>query len=376
MAAAAASVSAVVGLRGPAKRAAFGDVTNTSKATINGQDGKLIKLQSISAMPNANLVNKENAPYSRGTKDSFSRPAYRPNAAFSSKHNLPTVSDVNRKSANGFVPEFAAVPSAALAMKTYPSGATRPKTANTADRGAAVQTLVAPSNGTLLQPRHHKSQPQLKQQQQPMLRRTQSKQFDRTNHASEKACRNSSAAGFEAITIGMPSRIPEEAIYAGLPYSVAEHEPLPHVNHANAYVELSTKLHHISGETQRLHDPPKDNLSLALSEVEEYWDEDEDEDEDDDYDDQDQAYTTAHSFRSQNFTTGGVTTVLAPRINQKVQRELEEARIDVEQNRSLDDIEEEMWDVSMVAEYGEEIFEYLRELEVSTHTSFWPLSSC
>jgi hypothetical protein len=160
----------------------------------------------------------------------------------------------------------------------------------------------------------------------------------------------------------MPSRIVEEQVCADLSCAVAEHKPVGEVIHVtDEYVELPlAKLSHIAEEPQHVPLPPEEVHTLALSEAEEYWDDEEDED----YDDQDQAYTTAHSFRSQNLTTGGVTTLLAPRVTNKVQRELEEAKLEVQQTRSLDDIEEEMWDVSMVAEYGEEIFEYMRELEV------------
>ncbi|UZP44401.1 hypothetical protein NXS19_012213 [Fusarium pseudograminearum] len=99
----------------------------------------------------------------------------------------------------------------------------------------------------------------------------------------------------------------------------------------------------------------------AMSEPEECWEEDEDED----YDDQDQAYTTAHSVRSRDMTAGGATEIdPLPRVTARVQRELEDAREEVERTRTTDEIEEEMWDVSMVAEYGDEIFEYMRELEI------------
>lgn len=99
--------------------------------------------------------------------------------------------------------------------------------------------------------------------------------------------------------------------------------------------------------------------SLATLEQEEYWDEEEDEE----YYDAD-GYTTARSLRSRgDNTTGGVTLVLAPRITAKTQRELEAARIFVEANRSSEDVEDEQWDTSMVAEYGDEIFEYMHSLE-------------
>lgn len=92
---------------------------------------------------------------------------------------------------------------------------------------------------------------------------------------------------------------------------------------------------------------------------EEYWDEDEDEE----YFDAD-GYTTARSLRSRgDNTTGGVTLVLAPRVTAKTQRELEAAKMFVDSHKSVEDIEDEQWDTSMVAEYGDEIFEYMRQLE-------------
>ncbi|KAF2269899.1 hypothetical protein CC78DRAFT_539814 [Lojkania enalia] len=107
------------------------------------------------------------------------------------------------------------------------------------------------------------------------------------------------------------------------------------------------------------------NEELAKSEAlnaldtEEYWDEDEE----DEYFDAD-GYTTARSLRSRgDNTTGGVTLVLAPRITMKSQRELETAKQWVEANKSAEDIEDEQWDTSMVAEYGDEIFEYMHSLE-------------
>lgn len=98
---------------------------------------------------------------------------------------------------------------------------------------------------------------------------------------------------------------------------------------------------------------------LTRLDLEEYWDEEEEEE----YFDAD-GYTTARSLRSRGDTTGGVTLVLAPRITAKSQRELEAAKLYVETHKSAEDIEDEQWDTSMVAEYGEEIFEYMRDLEV------------
>lgn len=121
---------------------------------------------------------------------------------------------------------------------------------------------------------------------------------------------------------------------------------------------------------------PRDSIDLAHacsdqgpahSEPEEYWD-----DEDDD-NDEDDGYATARSYRSRgDNTTGGATTVLFPKYNQKVKRELATAKQIVEATRTKEDIEDEYWDTSMVAEYSDEIFEYMRELEVTTTTPSFP----
>ncbi|KAI0444578.1 hypothetical protein F4803DRAFT_511191 [Xylaria telfairii] len=90
-----------------------------------------------------------------------------------------------------------------------------------------------------------------------------------------------------------------------------------------------------------------------------------DSDEEDQYDDP--GYTTAHSYapRGDN-TTGGVTTVMfPPRITNKGQAELEAARHIVESGRTAEEIQEDAWDVSMVAEYGDDIFRYMKEQEMA-----------
>ena len=73
-------------------------------------------------------------------------------------------------------------------------------------------------------------------------------------------------------------------------------------------------------------------------------------------------YTTARSFGMHN-STGDFTTVLAPKYTDRVKAELLAAKQYVEATRPAEDIEDEQWDTSMVAEYGDEIFEYMRSLE-------------
>jgi hypothetical protein len=103
------------------------------------------------------------------------------------------------------------------------------------------------------------------------------------------------------------------------------------------------------------------------AEPEEYWEEEEEEDEN--Y--EEEGYVTARSFRSRGEnTTGGATTILFPQLNQKIKREIEAAKQLVEAERTPEEIEDECFDTSMVAEYGDEIFDYMRDLEVS----YWSLA--
>ncbi|OGM41546.1 G2/mitotic-specific cyclin [Aspergillus bombycis] len=97
----------------------------------------------------------------------------------------------------------------------------------------------------------------------------------------------------------------------------------------------------------------------AHSEPEESWDDEDDENEEED------EYITARSYRSRGEnTTGATTTLLFPKYTQQVRRELELAKQIVEATRTVEDIEDEYWDTSMVAEYSEDIFEYMREQEI------------
>lgn len=71
-------------------------------------------------------------------------------------------------------------------------------------------------------------------------------------------------------------------------------------------------------------------------------------------------YTT----KSRGYTTSSTTILLAPKMTAKAERELVAAQqyvLECVETTELE--EEEAWDTSMVAEYGEEIFGYMRKLE-------------
>ncbi|MCJ1396816.1 hypothetical protein MMC11_000006 [Xylographa trunciseda] len=108
------------------------------------------------------------------------------------------------------------------------------------------------------------------------------------------------------------------------------------------------------------HEMARPQLLPPVSEPEEYWDEDE-------YEEtyEEEGYVTARSFKSRgDNTTGGATTILFPKVTNKVKKELAVAKELVESSRTADEIEDEAWDMSMVAEYGDEIFQYMKELEI------------
>lgn len=104
--------------------------------------------------------------------------------------------------------------------------------------------------------------------------------------------------------------------------------------------------------------PPQRSTTL---EPEEYWDDGED----DEIYDEDEGFVTARSYKSRgDNTTGGATTILFPKLNQKIKKELATAKVLTEERKTYQELEDEAFDTSMVAEYGEEIFSYMKELEV------------
>lgn len=113
---------------------------------------------------------------------------------------------------------------------------------------------------------------------------------------------------------------------------------------------------------QREPEPAQKHRLTSVSEPEEYWDEEEEEEEEETYDEE--GYVTARSYKSRGeSTTNGPTTLVVPIANQKVKRELAAAKLLIE-SKKRDELDDETWDTTMVAEYGDEIFQYMKELEV------------
>lgn len=151
-----------------------------------------------------------------------------------------------------------------------------------------------------------------------------------------------------------------EVVHAlpALPSRTSSSETIPSAE--PVYQPTDEEIYQLALETQLPPlDPALANVNSAGRDYPEYFDED-----DEEYYDA-EGYTTARSIRSRgDNTTGALTTFLEPRITQRVMKELEQARDFVLANRTEEDIEDEAWDTSMVAEYGDDIFEYMHTLEV------------
>ena len=101
-----------------------------------------------------------------------------------------------------------------------------------------------------------------------------------------------------------------------------------------------------------------------VTEPEEYWDEPS---EPENFDDE--GFVTARSNKSATTkgdgnTTGNATMILVPKMNAKIRKELDAAARVIESMKTIEDIEDEAWDTTMVAEYGDEIFQHMKYLEV------------
>jgi G2/mitotic-specific cyclin 3/4 len=335
------------GLKMAAKRTAFGDVSNTAKIIGAAHDD----LDTVGKNNGYDVVEKPSGPQEKSA--AFLRPAQRPLAGlkgFLGNNSLLNTTATPSVVAKASLAEAQQplVKSRTLSKRTttiYKDSAaldSNPSFQPAAQPASNANTSVAPVHQSL-GPRQHKSQPQLKVDQVP-LRRTQSKVIE----TSVEVCQEELAI-IQSNHQDVPEKLSNQA------------EELKQKATEDIHRE-NQKAEELSVQIRQELDKQDRQLPAAplVSEPEEYWEEEEEEEL---YDEQ--GYTTAHSYRSRgDNTTGGATTVLYPKVTNKVKKELAMAKDIVENSRTAEEIEDEAWDTSMVAEYGDEIFLYMRELEV------------
>jgi G2/mitotic-specific cyclin 3/4 len=343
-----ANMLAVGGLKAAAKRTAFGDVSNTAKTLSNVHDDSVIAGKHV-----YQEIVKPVAPQEKSS--AFLRPAQRPlNSGARGPSNINSsssdpISALPRALAEPRQQEPAVKRTLSKKntsiYKDVDSENVQPSQIDANQSTRPGSAPVAPVHQTL-GPRQHKSQPQfdpIPKQEQPSLRRAQSKLI--TNNFPEPS----------------QNSIPSDPVYEDAP-------EVQITTSDEAYDSYLRMMDQERAEKEKAEQAAKDALERQLrqlpapplvSEPEEYW-----EDEEEIYDEQ--GYTTAHSYRSRgDNTTGGATTVLYPKVTNKIKNEIAAAKAFVESSRTIEEIEDELWDTSMVAEYGDEIFAYMRELEVS-----------
>jgi G2/mitotic-specific cyclin 3/4 len=333
------------GLKMAAKRTAFGDVSNTAKNISAAHDD----LETVGKNNGYDIVEKPSVPQENAA---FLRPAQRPLAGL--KGFLGNNSVVNTTAATSLATKASLVEAQqplakprTLSKRTttiYKDSAVLDSNQSsqlTALPASNINAQVAPVHQSL-GPREHKSQPQLKADEAP-LRRTQSKVIETSVEVSQEE-----PGPIESNHQDGPEKLANQT-------EERKQKTAEDICHENQEAELAIQIRkELDRQDRQLPPPP------LVSEPEEYWEEEEEEEL---YDEQ--GYTTAHSYRSRgDNTTGGATTVLFPKVTNKVKKELAIAKDIVENSRTAEEIEDEAWDTSMVAEYGDEIFQYMRELEV------------
>ncbi|KAJ5123297.1 hypothetical protein N7448_009394 [Penicillium atrosanguineum] len=115
-------------------------------------------------------------------------------------------------------------------------------------------------------------------------------------------------------------------------------------------------------DTEESKEDLKDEVKIDLKNVAEVTPEPEVEVEE--WEDAEEDHAPAFHSRTEN-TTGGSTTIIYPKITAITKREMLRAKEMVESARTEEDILEDFYDSSMVAEYSSEIFLHLRTKEIS-----------
>jgi G2/mitotic-specific cyclin 3/4 len=351
------------GLKVAAKRTAFGDVGNTNRMASSKDD---------SALPgktNFSDLNKSAKPLQERKSAALLRPAQRPLSLPGLKGPIGSQASAAMQSINEN-----GETSQPQQKKTVIKRKTTVFKDEVSIAPVAVDTAAPPQEGSSafalapvhqnLPPRHHKSQPHLKDEK-PVLRKTKSR-FIKEQPVDEKQvnlltlssdapdARSDGVELSERAPIALPPpEIAAPSAFVSQPKEAVSSPPAENKDIQQLILEQDRILAATAAEYVESTAPK------PVSEPEECW---EDEDNDIIYDDE--GYTTARSYRSRDNTTGGPTIVLFPKVTAKTRREIAGAKQWVESIRTEDDAEDEYWDITMVSEYSEEIFAYMKELEV------------
>lgn len=362
------------------KRTAFGDVSNIANVLRPSKDDSAIGGKGDSTLQEKPLQ----AQYDRKTA-SFLRPAQRPLCVSGLKGflNVTTTNQQPIKQPLSEIQQLAQpTVSAANIRKVVTKGstavfkdpaATQPQQPSVDLQKPLAPTAPLPPVHRELQARPPLAQSQDVQQPPPELARKRSEHI-----ATREPQEITAAPSVDQASSDEPAVLRSDGIYIDDQGQVRLYEytdtiehvdivqPVDAASHVTAAAQEKTILkdldHLLDAQLARSQPEPLAKSTVAtVAEPEEYWDEEGEEN----YDEE--GYVTARSFRSRGEnTTGGATTVLFPKVNLKAKKEIAAARELIEGSKTAEELEDEAWDTTMVAEYSEEIFQYMKDLEVNT----------
>ena len=376
------TASHVGGLKGAAKRTAFGDLSNTSNVLRPSKDDSAIGAK-------VDYRYKENLPPIQEKKQTtFQKPAQRPVSISGLKSLLNNVtSNANQpivKLPLLEIQQQLAQPAVVQASNVRKitgkkSTAVFKDTASAQPSQSEVTEKPLPSVAPIA-PVHRELPPRPTTQAANHASDSQhhSRQIS-TTYSNALEIREAEPVASSILTTSeAPPISPSDGIYIDgrgevQIYShkeIAEYQdgPIEPVDTATAFPSAGqyasrlplTDRAAISQSANAYVEPMRKQKMAPVSEPEEYW---EDEEGAENYE---EGYVTARSFKSRgDNTTGGATTVLFPKETQKAKKEIALAKELIEGLKTAEELEDEAWDTTMVAEYGEEIFQYMKDLEVS-----------
>jgi len=322
------------------KRTAFADVSNVVRPLqVAARDDSVLNVKSTNAL---NIKPQEN------TKNTtFAKPAQRPLSVAGIKGFLNNLTSSNTSAArlNATDNQENALPPANTSKSITKRNTTVFRETEPAQQRPSIANILGRSQSTLGQvEQQHINVPA--SVYDPRLEVANHVQLPNYHDARSDGARLYDSNVLPEIPTDLPSFLDPLEVYEDAASHLPPHQELAHtVSH-----------HSAPGEPDR--------HMLPVSELEGYWEEE-------GYEDQyeEEGYTTARSLRTRSdFTTGAPTVALEPVITARSEQELFDAHAIVSELRGGSEAEDdESWDTSMVAEYGEEIFDYMRKLEVRAH---------
>ena len=349
------TMAAMGAVKLPAKRTAFGDVSNTVRGNQTARD-----LAALSSKPQQFQVDKK-------TTTSLQQPAQRPASLVTGLKELVKSSVMTSKPTAETSSSSTSIIQRTLSKKNttvFKDYSTVPKPL---DKDLNIQKATVAKEPLLpldknIVPSVNSFTTTSKVDEPEKVRKTKSIQSIKAAkvepNVQAPVAHQSTSARLSANSLNHSSVEAQSSIVDSKHQSLLRKTPLPTSLSVEPSNKPSTKT--VSGKPEAAFNK---NGPQPVSEPEEYCDEDYEE-EAENY--EDDGYVTARSFRSKadNFT-GNLTTTIVLRFSNKVEKELDAAAAIVTLSRPMIELEDEAWDVTMVSEYKEEIFDYYKELEVS-----------